>query len=158
MLTKAIIPLLTLIIGALSTAWWTSKTLSVQELALAIQVKGSDKQSAVAGGWADRTIAAYVNTKESDTPAANQDDFFLVPKSIAEDVCLFPHQSIEDLQPFFLDNIKSDGMIGQNAKLAFFKSVAAYEDARNRYNIVIKLLRDGCGFLPRLADKVKSGK
>lgn len=158
LISAIVIPTLTLISGALGTAWWTSRTLSVQELALAIQVSGSEKQTKATSDWANRTIEAYINTKPPDDLSGDSAGYFVVSKSIAEDVCLFPHQSIEELQPFFLDDVKDDELVGQNAKVLLFKSVAAYADARRRYNMVIKLLRDGCGFLPKLAAKMKDGE
>lgn len=146
MFYKIVVPLLTLAVGILIPSLWSSRTLSVQELGIALQIRAAPSPTKEATEWADRTIAAYVqSTKETDAARPGQ------PPAVSEftkDICLVPARAIIDRPPFYIDE-QGDQLLGQDARIVLMKTINDYRLLAGRYDLLISILRDTCGFQGR---------
>lgn len=143
---KYIVPLLTLAVGILIPSWWNSRTLSVQELGMALQIRGAPSPTKEATEWADRTIAAYIqSTKEV---AASRPGQAPVVSEFNKDICLVPERAIVDRPPFYIDE-QGEQLKGQDARIVLMRTINDYRLLAGRYDLLIDILRETCGFQGR---------
>ncbi len=155
-LSQIIIPILTCAVGVLGTAWWSSQSLDVQELALAYQILLSENRAKVEGAeaWALQRVNKYkAETKRDEQqPAAQptmpqqEPPIVVWPKDPENRICIFPKDAFFPKPHFVIDREK-DKLTGQDARLILLKAVNDYRQLESSYDTVVGILRKTCGFL-----------
>jgi hypothetical protein len=157
-IARIAIPLLAFLGGMLAQYAIASRTLTQQEFttATAIATNETAQKNDKLKEWADLVIAQYVAEKKQaqppkpPIPIAPSQDAFLVSRSIADQVCLFPKQGFrEPFSTSIIDTIDShpEQVKGMDARVVAVKAVSDYRILRLQYEAVQGILKDSCGFL-----------
>jgi hypothetical protein len=156
------IPLLAFGGGMLVQYAIAGRTLTQQEFATAtaIVINETAQKNEKLKEWADIVIAQYVAekkqfqqpAKQESAPIVRSKDTFLVTRSIADSVCLYPKTAFDEPYGNFIVNTLDnhpEQLKNMDARLAFAKAISDYRMIRQQYESTLKILKDSCGFLLR---------
>lgn len=154
-----IVPITAFLVGMVTQYFISERSLAFQRFTRAsdLMLNESAQKNKELRGWSEAVIAQYtkeiVKRERTEPPTVSRPSdavgIYWVTDAIADDVCLVPKAAREPLPKMFMMDKEKSELVGQDAKLLLMKAFADYSSLEGRYDLIMDILDQTCGFTTR---------